>query len=143
MELGMIATITPRRQVRRTILRNRIEDLKICELSEVDIKEYRFVKQTRDSIKFDHLPFSEECDQKVDILWETSLRFKHPAPNWNDMMHLLHKDCSHPGESSVVFLPIIALYSGDQTCIFSSLQYLCKIANDDNVPAAVTFEQPL
>ena len=43
----------------------------------------------------------------------------------------------------MVFLPIIDLYSEDKTCIFSTLQYLCKIASDHNVPAVVTFDQPL
>jgi len=141
--MGMLAAITPRRHLCRTILRRRIEDLKIVELTEVDVMEYKFTKYARDNIMFDPLPFLEPVDQKIDLIWEMSLRFKQPAPNWNGMMHLLHKDCSHPGQSSVVFLPIIDMYSGDKSCIFSTLQYLCKIADDHKSPAVVTFDQPL
>ena len=142
--MGMIAAITPRRQVCQTIPRSRIKDLKIAaELTEVDVKEYQFTKYAHDNIKFDPLPFLEAADQKIDLLWEMSLSFKQPTPNWNGMMHLLHKDCSHLGQSSVVFLPIIDMYSGDKSCIFSTLQYLCKIADDHESPAVVTFDQPL
>ncbi|XP_076063360.1 uncharacterized protein LOC143038235 [Oratosquilla oratoria] len=59
-----------------------------------------------------------------------------PAPSWNGMMHMLHKDCDHPGSSSVIFLPIIDMYSGDKSCIFSTLEYLCNLA-DKHRSAAV------
>ena len=113
--MGMIATITPRRQVRRTILRNRIEDLKICELSEVEIKKYRFVKQTRDSIKFHHLPFPKECDQKVDILWDMSMRFcciKTPF-NWPPRLVPVMRDT--PPASEVLLKLVHCRCSGDCT----------------------------
>lgn len=40
--MGMLAAITSGRQVRRTILRSRIEVLMIVELTEVDVKKCRF-----------------------------------------------------------------------------------------------------
>jgi len=67
--MGMVAAITPGRQVRQTILRNRIEDLKIVELTEVHVKEYRSMEYARDNVKFDPLPFTEAADQKIDLLW--------------------------------------------------------------------------
>jgi hypothetical protein len=58
-------------------------------------------------------------------------------------MHLLHKDCDHPGQSSVVFIPIINVYPGDKSCIFSTLEYLCNLANGHKTTAVVTFDQLL
>jgi len=59
------------------------------------------------------------------------------------MMHLLHKECEHPGKSSVLFLSMIDMYPGDKTCIFSTLNYLCKLASKHNILAIITFDQPL
>ena len=35
------------------------------------------------------------------------------------------------------------MYPGDKTCIFSTLEYLCKLAFEHKSPAIVTFDQPL
>ena len=58
-------------------------------------------------------------------------------------MHLLHKQCDHPGQSSVLFLPMIDMYPGDKTCIYSTLEYICKLASKYDLPPIVTFDQPL
>ena len=58
-------------------------------------------------------------------------------------MHLLHKECEYHGKSSVLFLPMIDMNPGDKTCILSTLNYLCKLASKHNMPAIVTFDQPL
>lgn len=42
-------------------------------------------------------------------------------------MHIIHQGLEHPGQSSVVFLPMIDLYSGDKTCILSTLDFVCGI----------------
>ena len=59
------------------------------------------------------------------------------------MMHILNKQCEHPGKSSVVFFPMIDLYPGDKTCIVSTLEYICKLAYKQNITPVVTFDQPL
>ena len=58
-------------------------------------------------------------------------------------MHLLHKQCDHPGQSSVLFLPMIDMYPDDKTCIYSTLEYICKLASKYDLPPIVTFDQPL
>jgi len=59
------------------------------------------------------------------------------------MMHAMHKQCIHPGQSSVVFLPMIDMAPTDMTCILSTLEYFCKLASKYNAPPVVTFDQPL
>ena len=100
--MGMVACITPANKVVHKILRRKLSELNITKQTAVEIIEYRFANHAR-SISFKKLPqFSKSC-HKVDILWEISLRFKQPAPGWQGMMHILNKQCEHPGKSSVVF----------------------------------------
>ena len=58
-------------------------------------------------------------------------------------MHSLYKNETHPGMSSLVFLPLIDMYSGDKMYILWTLHYICKLANEQNVTPIVTFDQPL
>ena len=140
--MGMVACITPANKVVHKILRRKLSELNITKQTAVEIIEYRFANHAR-SISFKKLPqFSKSC-HRVDILWEISLRFKQPAPGWQGMMHILNKQCEHPGKSSVVFLPMIDLYPGDKTCIVSTLEYICKLGYKQNITPVVTFDQPL
>ena len=50
---------------------------------------------------------------------------------------------NHPGKSSVAFLPMIDMDSGDLTCIYSTLAFVAEQANRYNVTPIVTFDQPL
>ena len=59
------------------------------------------------------------------------------------MMHALTSERSHPGQSSVLFLPMIDMYPGDKTCILSTLEFICKLASKHNISPVVTFDQPL
>lgn len=59
------------------------------------------------------------------------------------MMHIIHQGCEHPGLSSVVYLPMIDLYSGDKSCILSTLEFICKQATAHSITPIITFDQPL
>lgn len=58
-------------------------------------------------------------------------------------MHIIHQGLKHPGKSSVVFLPMIDLYSGDKTCILFSLNFVCDLAIKHIAPPIIMFDQPL
>ena len=58
-------------------------------------------------------------------------------------MHLIHNRSEHPGKSTVTFLPMIDKYSGYKTCILSTMEFIYKLAKKNNVPAVITFDQPL
>lgn len=139
--MGVIAAITPRRQIMKTILRRKISDLNIIAETQVDIVQYRFTKHTRRTIEFQQLslPVLKNVPRDIDILWEVYFRFSEPVPNWQAFMHvsLLHKQYQHPGQ---FFLPMIGIYSNDKTCILSTLEYFCKLSAKYNVPAVVTFD---
>ena len=120
--MGMIAAVTPGNPVSHTILRQKIANLKIVDQTKVEIKDYRFAKHTRCSLEFQPLPHIKDIDHKIDVMWELSFRFRQILPNWQGMMHMLHNESDHPGQSSVIFLPMIDMYPGDKTCILSTLE---------------------
>jgi hypothetical protein len=141
--MGMIAAITPGKQISHTIQRRKRVDLNLLNEAKVDIKDYRFAKHVRRNIKLKPLPLIFDINYNIDILWEMSLRFRQCAPDWQGMMNTLRKGCDHPGQSSIAFLPMIDMSSSDKTCIFSTLEYVCKLAAKQNVPSIITFDQPL
>ena len=58
------------------------------------------------------------------------------------MMQFAHRG-SHPGQSSVVFLPMMDMSSSNTTCIFSTLKFVSEHARRHKVTPIVTFDQPL
>lgn len=141
--MGIIAAITPGRKKDRIIPRRHITNLDFAVQSKIPVIEYRFAKNVRQTIVFNNLPALISCDRTVDVLWELSLIFKQQTPGWQGMMNIIHQGLEHPGQSSVVFLPMIDLYSGDKTCILSTLDFICDLAIKHNAPPIITFDQPL
>ena len=117
--------------------------MNITSHSKVPIVEYALCQRMPRKIEFKSIPsFIAGCAH-IDILWEVSIRFTKPVPNWQGMMQSLYKNENHPWMSSLVFLPLIDMYNGDKTCILSTIHYICKLANEQNVTPVVTFDQPL
>ena len=50
---------------------------------------------------------------------------------------------SHPGQSSIMFLPMIDLDPSDLTCIYSTLVFVSEQAKRYHVTPVITFDQPL
>ena len=57
-------------------------------------------------------------------------------------MQLVHHG-EHPGQSSIVFLPIIDMDPGNLSCIYSTLNFVSNHANQYNVTPILTFDQSL
>ena len=128
----------------QTIQRKQVSDLKIGD-TKIPVLEYRFSRHACREVVFKDIPrYVDSClSKRIDILWEVSLSFKEQTPNWQGMMHTLHQGSQHSGQSSVRFLPMINLYSGDKSCILSTLDFVCTLAISHNLPTIVTFDQPL
>ena len=58
------------------------------------------------------------------------------------MMQFAHRG-SHPGQSSVVFLPMTNMSSSYTTCIFSTLKFISEHSRHHKVTPIITFDQPL
>ena len=141
--MGMIVALTPGQRSVHAIPRHKITDLIIPEDAKVTITDYNRSRYARESIKFQDLPIFPECDKKIDLLWELSFNSKQTIPGWHGMMLIIHQGNEHAGQSSIRYLPMIDMYSGNKTCILSTLEFLCNLAHKYNLDPVITFDQPL
>ena len=105
--------------------------------------DYHFTNHTCHKVVFKKIPETTKCNQTVDILWELSSSFKRETPNWMGMMHIIQQGYEHPGQSSILYLPMIDLYSGDKRSILSTLEFIHKQAVKHGITPIMTFDQPL
>lgn len=49
---------------------------------------------------------------------------------------------NHPGQSEIVFLPMIDLSASDESCIFSTLDFVASQGSRYNFIPVITFDQP-
>ena len=63
-------------------------------------------------------------------------------PAWSGMMRMVHTG-DHPGESSVLLLPMIDLDPGNMSCVHSTLKFICGHSPRYNVTRIITIDQPL
>ena len=82
----------------------------------------------------------------LDLLWQTSWFFKKSSsnPNWSGFMQAATKPQDERfKKESIDFLPIIDLDPNDETCIYSTLQFVIKEAARLGIPIpCITFDQP-
>ena len=82
----------------------------------------------------------------LDLLWQTSWFFKKSSsnPNWSGFMQAATKlQDERFKKESIDFLPIIDLDPNDETCIYSTLQFVIKEAARLGIPIpCITFDQP-
>jgi hypothetical protein len=95
----------------------------------IKIQYYRGDNKAKNALKYGIIPVvvAEDPTSNLDVLWQTSLLFSPTAAGWNGMMQYVHYK-SHPGKSSVLFLPMIDMRSSDLSCIFSTLKYIAQHA---------------
>ncbi|VDI57080.1 Hypothetical predicted protein [Mytilus galloprovincialis] len=56
----------------------------------------------------------------------------------------MHKTSgSYPGQSNITFLPMIDLNPSDESCIYTTLHFVCKEAKQNKCTPILTFDQPL
>lgn len=88
-----------------------------------------------------HLPIAFHKIARY-LLWKTSLTIRSPCQGWSGMMQAVQTG-SRPGQSSVLFMPIIDMDPGDMSCIYSTLLFVCNHASRYSATPIITFDQPL
>lgn len=143
--MGIIVSITPSSRSTESIIRRvNITSEDIASVGRINIHNFIPEKDRRNSMSYANLPDNntEEPYTRMDLLWKTSLLLKVPRPLWSGFMQMVHK-ADHPGQSSVMFLPMIDMDPNDLTCIYSTLTFVASHARRHNSTAVVTFDQPL
>ena len=88
--------------------------------------------------------FSQDIQNtKLDIMWQVSMHVSQPRPLWSGYMQSLHTGIFNPGKSTQLFLPMIDLTPSNTTCVRSTLEYLCNLAEQQSVDPIITFDQQL
>ena len=78
----------------------------------------------------------------VNLLWKTSVPLRYPRPAWSGYMQMIYKG-NHPGQASVMFLPMIDMNPSNLTRIYSPLHFISEHARRYSVTPVITFDQPL
>ena len=132
--MGMIAAVTPGTKKSNPILRMKVSSRDIAMVGQVPIKYHREESLGMTAVTYGKLHDMKASDPTahLDLLWKTSIMFGSPRPMWSGMMQLVHYG-SHPGTSSVMFLPMIDKNPSDVTCVYSTLKYIREHARRHDV----------
>ena len=150
--MGIIACTSPGSDVKMPIPKKEIPLEEIVELGKISIKYVthtssvvtRSVFQNLQS-EFDHLvnefqTANEQFDLFSKIIWSLNTR----RPSWSGFMQLYYKaEEEYPGKSGIAFMPMINLNPSDETCINTTLHFVCSQSSKYGVTPVITFYQPL
>ena len=142
--MGIISMITPAVKHSLTIQRVKVTSEDIAKVGRISIKHFHQDKHSLNQLEYENLnnPGVAEPLTMAHLLWESSLILKVPRPQWTGFMQLINQG-EHPGATSVMFLPMIAMDPNDLSCIYSTLNFISSHAAKYNVCPVVTFDQPL
>jgi 5'-3' exonuclease len=143
--MGIIASVTPKTVRTLQIARRAVSAEDIAQVGRINIRPFTSACGGMQSFLYEKLPACTDLRQissNVDLLWKVSLTVRSPRPSWTGMMQMVHKG-EHPGEASIMFLPMIDLSPSDLDCINSTLHFVCEHAQRYGVTPILTFDQPL
>ena len=142
--MGMIACVTPGTKASNSISRVKVLSYEVASTGRVPVLYYKECSTGMTEVRYQKLNsfIAKDPTAELDLLWKASIMFGSPRPTWSGMMQLVHHG-THPGKSSVVFLPMIDINPSDTTCVYSTLRYIQDHASRHNVTPIITFDQPL
>ena len=116
----------------------------ITEKAKIDIKYYREECKGLLKVKFEELKTTliHDLTLELHLLWQACWFLRPHRPSWYGVMHMVHEG-SFPGQSSVLFMPMIDMNPSDNTGIYSTLHYICAEAKRNKTTPVLTFDQPL
>ena len=97
------------------------------EKEKIDIRYFK--EESNGFLKFQQLQtvFVRDLTSEVDLLWKACWLLCPNRSSWSGVMQAVHHG-DFPGQSAVVFLPMIDLNPSDKTYIYSTLHYVCPQA---------------
>ena len=143
--MGIIATLTPKIKQSRHIPRIQATNEDIAKIGKVNIAYYK-----QPSHAMEMLIFKKLVDPMIDVLeyeaCDFILKVARPlrplCPGWSGYMQAIQTG-QFPGQSDMVFLPMIDLNPSDLNCIYSTLRFVAEQAKRVSTVPVVTFDQPL
>ena len=139
--MGIVATVTPKITVTRTVPKVKVTSEEIKEKGRIEIHFPQ--KKSKPSLKYEKLKPVEVAKNSLTLLWNAAWLLEPQRALWNGFMQSTHKTAVYPGQSSVIFLLMIDLKSSDEVCILSTMAFVAKQADRLNIRPILTFDQPL
>ncbi|XP_045199496.1 uncharacterized protein LOC123553863 [Mercenaria mercenaria] len=143
--MGIIAAVTPRLKTNQIIPRVHVANEEVTDIAKIDIHFYKQKSNKMEEMIFKHLidlADIEEPLRELDFLIKIARPLGVQSPGWFGFMHMVHHG-KYPGESSLVFMPMIDMSASDLSCIFSTLHFVVSQSNQSNTTPVLTFDQPL
>ena len=146
--MGIIATITPKEDRARVIHRISGTRDDLIKIGKVNIHFYKqSATNAMENILFKHISEFNVTDEsedlsKVQFLLKIARPLRPRMPGWSGVMQTVQVG-DYPGQSTVLFLPMIDMNPNDLSCIYSTLKFVAQLAHSVNITPVVTFDQPL
>ena len=128
--MGIIASVTPATKLNRVIHRLNVTADDITKISKIDISFCLAVSAPNSIVYKTLIDFNlNDRNYNLNLLYKCSILFGKPRPSWSGQMEMIHQG-SHPGKSSIHFLPMIDMNPSDATWIISTLNFLSEQKHD-------------
>ncbi len=117
--MGTIATVTPGTKRSYSVARNTVSTEEILSIGQVNIKYFKAGPQGISSLSYQPLalPDAEDSTSGIDALWKGLTCTASHEAGWSGLMQMVQKG-NHPGQSSVLYLPMIDMNASDLSCVF-------------------------
>ena len=142
--MGIIAAVTPATHPDSPIPRCSTTAAEIANIGKIDIHYYKTANDVKVPLVYEKLPCLSNVNKtwKLDFLCSLVWPIRSPKPNWSGLMQTISKG-SHPGKSSVTFLPMIDMDPTNMSCIYSTLKFVEAQCKRQHTTPIITFDQPL
>ena len=126
--MGIIAAVTPEITAAKLVPKVEVLSKDIMQIGSIETHLFHWHRNSS-CLKYKSLRHFSAGDTtgSLDILWKSAWMLKPQRPLWNGFMQMVHK-CEHPGQSSVIFMPMIDMESSDESCILSTMHFVTEQA---------------
>jgi hypothetical protein len=137
----IIAMITPGTCNLKPVLRITLTAKDVAAVGRIDVKYFKPKDNFEIRLRFAPLPqfTSEDQSANIDLFVANVLVI---TPSWNGFMQKVQRG-AHPGLSAVVCMPMIDMKPSDESCIYSTMNFVASEAKRYDATPVLTFDQPL
>ena len=135
--MGIIAAVTTRVTTAKLIPKVDVSSKDIIEIGSIEALIFRR-RGKSSSLKYGNLQQLNVGDSTniFNILWKCAWMLKPQRPLWNGFMQMIHKG-EHPGQASVIFMPMTDIKSSDESGVFYQLCTLLQ--NMQNITTCLQY----
>ena len=138
--MGIIATIMLGTTISKPVPNKVLTVEDIATAGQINIRHYHDPREEASPLYYKELRSLgvEETSANLNLLWKlTQPLLRSPRPAWSGTMQEISKG-NYPGQSSIMFLPMIDLDPSDKMCIYSTLLFVNEQAKRYHITPVIT-----